>query len=48
MGFFFTLQIEISAKILKSQIEKKFEMQIQKRFEPILAWWIAGHKLPFK
>ena len=35
--FFFTLQIENSAKILGSQTEKKFEMGIQKSFRPIVA-----------
>ena len=35
--FFFTLQIENSAKILGRQTEKKFEMGIQKSFRPIVA-----------
>ena len=35
--FFFTLQIENLDNILGSQAGKKFEMRIQKSFEPVVA-----------
>ena len=35
--FFFTLQIENLDKVLGSQTGNKFEMRIQKSFEPIMA-----------